>query len=104
MKFFVYFGHLCRFVLFLFLRGGGWSDVHVQALHWIVEGKVSGGLSVHHKAIVEHAIATEHPWVSAIYEECKETGDVRGLVVRTVEAQKCDAIDTLECMRTPTER
>lgn len=69
--------------------------MYEQALHWIVEGKVSGGLSAHHKAIVEHAIAIEHPWVSAIYEECKETGDVRGLVVRTVEALKCQAIDRL---------
>ncbi|CAM9553514.1 unnamed protein product, partial [Ascophyllum nodosum] len=52
-----------------------------QALSWIEEGTATGGLSARHRAIVERAIATEHPWVSAIYEECKETGDVRGLVL-----------------------
>lgn len=50
-----------------------------QALALIIEG--SDGLSAHERAVVEKAIAEEHPWVAAIYEECAETGDVRGLVV-----------------------
>lgn len=51
----------------------------MQALSLIEDG--SGGLSARHRAVVEHAIADEHPWVAAIYDECKETGDVRGLMV-----------------------
>lgn len=51
-----------------------------QALSLVEEG--SDGLSARHRAIVHHAISVGHPWVSAIYDECKETGDVRGLMVR----------------------
>lgn len=40
------------------------------------------GLTEREKALIEDAIATEHPWVSAIYDECRETGDMRGLMVR----------------------
>ena len=64
------------FYVFIYLL-----DSYLQVLSWIEEGTATGGLSARHRAIVERAIATEHPWVSAIYEECKETGDVRGLVV-----------------------
>ncbi|CAN0046409.1 unnamed protein product [Ectocarpus fasciculatus] len=49
-----------------------------QALSLIEEG--SAGLSAQHRAVVEKAISVGHPWVSAIYDECKETGDVRGLM------------------------
>lgn len=51
----------------------------MQALSLIEDG--SGGLSARHRTIVEDAITADHPWVAAIYDECKETGDVRGLMV-----------------------
>ena len=44
-----------------------------QALSLIEEG--NAGLSAQHRAVVEKAISVGHPWVSAIYDECKETGD-----------------------------
>lgn len=50
-----------------------------QALSLIEEG--SDGFTERHRAIAQHAISVGHPWVSAIYDECKETGDVRGLLV-----------------------
>lgn len=50
-----------------------------QALSLIEEG--SDGFTARHRAIAQHAISVGHPWVSAIYDECKETGDVRGLLV-----------------------
>ncbi|CAM9512453.1 unnamed protein product [Ectocarpus sp. 12 AP-2014] len=54
------------------------DDFLRQALSLIEEG--SAGLSAQHRAVVEKAISVGHPWVSAIYDECKETGDVRGLM------------------------
>ncbi|CAN0355029.1 unnamed protein product, partial [Laminaria digitata] len=53
-------------------------DFLLQALSLIEDG--SEGLSARHRTIVERAISAEHPWVAAIYDECKETGDVRGLM------------------------
>lgn len=50
-----------------------------KALRLVEEG--DGGLSTRHRAIVSHAIDVGHPWVAAIYDECMETGDVRGLMV-----------------------
>ncbi|CAM9969974.1 unnamed protein product, partial [Scytosiphon promiscuus] len=49
-----------------------------QALRLVEEG--GDGLSARHRAIVSHAIDVGHPWVAAIYDECMETGDVRGLM------------------------
>ncbi|CBJ25612.1 hypothetical protein Esi_0003_0321 [Ectocarpus siliculosus] len=54
------------------------DDFLRQALSLIEEG--GAGLSAQHRAVVEKAISVGHPWVSAIYDECKETGDVRGLM------------------------
>lgn len=60
--------------------------VFSQALSLVEEG--SEGLSARHRAIVHHAVSVGHPWVSAIYDECKETGDVRGLMVREWEGKR----------------
>ena len=62
----------------------------MQALSLIEDG--SGGLSARHRAVVEHAIIAEHPWVAAIYDECKETGDVRGLMVGRGRGGESDGI------------
>lgn len=69
-----------------------------QALALIAEG--IDGLDEHDEGVVENAISSEHPWVSAIYDECKETGDVRGLMVRwhlcMHRANKEDSINVSE--------
>lgn len=56
-----------------------------QALALIVEG--CAGINELDKELVENAIAIEHPWVCAIYDECKETKDVRGLLVRVYNVE-----------------
>lgn len=73
------------------------TPVFPQALSLVEDG--SDGLSVRHRAIVHHAISVGHPWVSAIYDECKETGDVRGLMVR--ESEKGQGAGFGACVQAP---